>query len=104
MKADILEVWVGDEDNTTIFDYDVLQNYPNPFTGTSTVKVNVRHTSPLTLEVVNMMGQMVYSVDAGIAQPGMNKITIDGTKLTPGIYFYTVKAGEAEITKKMIVE
>ncbi len=104
MKAGINEIWVGDEDNTPIFDYDVLQNYPNPFNGSTTVKVNVHQTTPLTLEVVNMMGQMVYTVDAGIAQPGMNKITIDGTELSPGIYFYTVRAGEAEITKKMIVE
>ncbi|RLC22849.1 MAG: hypothetical protein DRH21_07855, partial [Deltaproteobacteria bacterium] len=33
-----------------------------------------------------------------------NTLTIDGSKLTPGIYFYTVRAGETTITKKMIVE
>ncbi|MCD4731463.1 MAG: T9SS type A sorting domain-containing protein, partial [Bacteroidales bacterium] len=54
--------------------------------------------------VVNMMGQRVYTVDAGVAQAGINTITIDGTKLTPGVYFYTVRAGETAITKKMIVE
>ncbi len=99
------EIWTSvKENNIPVFDYDVMQNYPNPFTGSSTVKVNVRQTTTLSLEVVNMMGQVVYTVDAGVAQPGMNTINIDGTKLTTGVYFYTVKAGETSITKKMIVE
>ena len=50
------------------------------------------------------MGQNVFKVNAGVVQPGMNKITIDATELTPGIYFYTVKAGDSSVTKKMIVE
>ncbi|OQX75477.1 MAG: hypothetical protein B6D61_10285, partial [Bacteroidetes bacterium 4484_249] len=70
----------------------------------TTVQVNIRKAGNLSLEVVNMMGQKVYTVDAGYAKPGMNKIIIDGTKLRPGVYFYTVKAGNAAITKKMIVE
>jgi hypothetical protein len=99
------EVAVGIKDNNSpLFDYDVMQNYPNPFTGTSTVKVNVRKATQLSLEVVNMMGQNVYSFDAGVAQAGMNTLTIDGSILTPGVYFYTVRAGETAITKKMIVE
>ncbi|MCD4682921.1 MAG: T9SS type A sorting domain-containing protein, partial [Bacteroidales bacterium] len=67
-------------------------------------QVNVHTTTNLSLEVVNMMGQIVQTVDAGVAQPGMNEIIIDGTKLTSGIYFYTVKAGETSVTRKMIVE
>ncbi len=105
MKIDKMELKVGiEENNSPIFDYDVTQNYPNPFTGTSTVQVNVRTTTNLSLEVVNMMGQIVQTVDAGVAQPGMNEIIIDGSKLTSGVYFYTVKAGETSVTRKMIVE
>jgi len=105
MTVDKAEVWTGiKENNIPIFDTDVSQNYPNPFSGSSTVKVNVRHTTTLSLEVVNMIGQKVYTLDAGIAKSGMNTITIDATKLTSGVYFYTVRAGETAITKKMIVE
>ena len=105
MTVNKLEIWTGvKENNIPIYDYDVSQNYPNPFTTTSTVQVNLRHSAELSLDVVNMMGQKVYTINTGIAKPGMNTITIDGTKLTPGIYFYTVKAGESAITKKMIVD
>lgn len=93
-----------EENNIPIFDYDVAQNFPNPFTRTSVVNVNVRQSTTLTLEVVNMMGQQVYTVDAGVASPGMNEISIDASNLSTGLYFYTVRAGETSITKKMIVE
>ncbi len=99
-KADI----VGIEKNETFSDYDVSQNAPNPCHSTSIVNVNVRKTGNLSLEVTNMTGQRVYAVDAGLAQPGMNTLTIDASKLSSGIYFYTVKSGETSVTKKMIVE
>ena len=54
--------------------------------------------------VTNPAGQNVYKTFIKKAKPGMNKLTIDANGLTPGIYFYTVKAGEAFVTKKMIVE
>ncbi len=105
MTVDKDEVWTSVQENIIpVYDYDVSQNYPNPFNETSTVNVNIRNTSTLSLEVVNMMGQLVYTIDAGIAKPGMNTLVIDGSDLTPGIYFYTVKAGDSAITKKMIVD
>jgi hypothetical protein len=98
------EVKVGIKENYAINDYDVLQNYPNPATGLTTVNVNIRKATPLTLEVVNMIGQKVLTVDAGTVQPGMNHITFDVSNLTAGVYFYTVKAGEASVSVKMMVE
>ena len=104
MKVPKADVKVGITENNAINDYDVLQNYPNPATGTTTVNVNVRKASNLSLEVVNMMGQVVMTVDAGVAQAGMNRIKFDVSNLTSGTYFYTVKAGESSVSKKMIVE
>jgi len=104
MKVDKEEVRVGIKENNVINDYDVLQNYPNPASGVTTVNVNIRKTSDLSLEVVNMMGQVVMTVDAGVAQPGMNRIKFDVSNLTSGAYFYTVRAGASSVSKKMIVE
>ena len=104
MKIDKNEFGVGIEDKPAILDIDVAQNQPNPFNGTSTVYVNLRKASELSLDVTNMMGQVVYTIDAGKATAGLNQMTIDGSQLSSGVYFYTVKAGEAVVTKKMIVE
>jgi hypothetical protein len=81
---------------------DVSQNYPNPFSNETKVNVNLRKAGSLTLEVVNMVGQKIYETTIENATAGMNIITIDGNKLSSGIYFYTIKAGESQITKKMM--
>jgi hypothetical protein len=68
------------------------------------VYVNLRQASELSLEVTNIMGQVVYRTEAGYAAAGLNKLAIDGSSLSNGVYFYTVTAGETKVTKKMIVE
>ncbi len=100
LKADI----VGINEENAIRSYDVSQNMPNPFSGSSLVKVNLKQAANLSIEVTNTMGQVVYTKDAGYASAGMNTLTIDGSKLVPGVYFYTIKANEASVTKKMIVK
>lgn len=106
-RIQFMEVYkggVGIKEDAAISSLDVLQNQPNPFSGSSTVKVNVHKTSKLSLEVSNLIGQVVYKYDAGQATPGMNTLTIDGSKLPKGVYFYTVRADGAAVTKKMVVE
>lgn len=93
-----------DNHEPIIQDYDVSQNYPNPFSSTSTVKVNLGEPTDLQMTVVNMVGQIVYMSSKKQAKPGMNTLTIDGSELSPGIYFYTIKAGNSSVSKKMIVE
>ncbi len=89
---------------SSVVDNDVSQNYPNPFNKTSEVKVILKENVRLILEVKNLTGQKVYETIIPDAKPGVNTLTIKGGNLTPGIYFYTVKAGDSSVTKKMIIE
>ena len=100
-KADVVGV---SETAELISQNDVSQNFPNPFNGTSSVIVNLRTKSDLSLEVVNITGQRVFETKSKAAYTGANVLTIDASNLTPGVYFYTVRAGESTVTKKMIVE
>lgn len=80
----------------------VGQNFPNPFTGTTTINVNLTKSETVTLNVTNSIGQVVATkVVKGTA--GKNEITVDGSSLTAGIYFYTVVAGDSKVTRKMSV-
>jgi hypothetical protein len=82
----------------------VSQNYPNPFSETSTVYVNLKEKAELSLEVSNLVGQVVYAVPATSYAAGNNKLTIEAGNLNSGVYFYTVRSGNTAITKKMIIE
>jgi hypothetical protein len=101
LKSDITGI---NENKPFIYDYDVSQNFPNPFNTITEVKVNLRKTTDIKLEVFNMTGQNVFNAQKNGAAPGMNSFIINAQVLSSGIYFYTVTAGNTSITKKMIVE
>jgi hypothetical protein len=105
MKVLKEDVWTGINDNSlSVLDSDVSQNSPNPATGLTTIKVNIRKPAKLYLDVTNLFGQKIIEVNAGKVLQGMNEITIDVSNLSEGVYFYTVRAGEASVTRKMVVE
>jgi hypothetical protein len=81
----------------------VSQNFPNPFTNTSIVSVNLTQATNLSLEVFNLTGQKVYEVNNGHSNAGTHNLVINAENLSSGVYFYTVNAGNNAITKKMIV-
>jgi hypothetical protein len=95
-------VGIGEEGKKSIAS--VSQNYPNPFSQTSTVRVNLEANASLKLVVTNLLGQQVMEIVRGDVNAGMHEFSIDGSKLGNGVYFYTVYAGSETVTNKMIVE
>ena len=89
-------------DNNDLFF--VGQNFPNPLNGQTAIPVNLAKTSNMTITVSNIVGQKVLEVNAGLLNPGYHNLNVDATKLNAGIYFYTVKAGNYSVTKRMIIE
>ncbi|MBM3435216.1 MAG: T9SS type A sorting domain-containing protein [Bacteroidetes bacterium] len=104
MSVPVTDPYVGIHDDLTFNDFDVMQNYPNPAFESTTINVNIRKTASVSIEIANLMGQRILTADAGILLPGMNRVTIDVSDLAPGTYFYTVRAGDVAVTKKMMVE
>lgn len=82
----------------------VSQNYPNPFNKSTEIVVNLNSSADLSVSIANLVGQKVIDIKKGIVNSGAHTITIDGSNLKSGIYFYTVKAGVNTVTRKMIVE
>jgi hypothetical protein len=82
----------------------VSQNFPNPVKGFTSFKVTLEKSASVTIEVKNVMGQMVMNMDKGFVNAGVQTFTIDGSSLTSGIYFYTVKINGESFTHKMIVK
>lgn len=102
-KEDLIEVGI-EENSPLITAESVSQNVPNPFSSSSVVSVVLKESSSLGLEVTNLTGQKVFESHLPHAGVGVNNFTIASGDLTPGIYFYTVRAGESSVTKKMVVE
>jgi hypothetical protein len=90
--------------SATVKDYQLNQNYPNPFNPSTKISFNLPKQQAVTLKVFNVMGQEVASIFNNRVFPaGNNEIEFSAEKLSSGVYFYTIEAGNFTDTKKMII-
>jgi hypothetical protein len=78
------------------------QNYPNPFTGTTTIAFMIPDGGHTKLEVYNSLGQLVSTLFNGEAEAGMtHKAEFTAADVPGGIYFYTLRSESINETRKM---
>jgi len=97
-------IWLGVNEKHEKPTFSIGQNFPNPVNGLTKVNVYLQNGGGLSLKVTNLTGQTLISMEKSNVQPGVSQFVIDGSQLSSGIYFYTVKQGDKSITKKMIVQ
>lgn len=83
--------------------FELSQNQPNPFTGSTVIELKTQKASEVIIEITSLLGQTVNTINAGIIT-GSQKVEISAENLNAGVYFYTVKVGNESLTKKMIIE
>jgi hypothetical protein len=81
----------------------LYQNYPNPFNPVTTIKYDLPKQVHVTLKVYNILGEEVAVLVNVEKQPGSYEVKFDGSRLSSGIYFYSIQTGNKTITKKMIL-
>ncbi len=82
------------------------QNYPNPFTGFTTLSYTipkVNGTIPVSISIYNMVGQKVKTLVNSKKAAGTYSMLFHADGLVPGIYFYQLKTGNRIAVKKMIL-
>lgn len=79
-----------------------LENIPNPFTNSTSIRFFLAEEGNAKLEVHNMLGKLVYSDDIK-GQLGNNEYIFNGKNLSNGMYFYTIKYKNFSETKRMIL-
>ncbi len=90
--------------------FSLSQNYPNPFNPSTTIKysipsaaVETGHAPSVQLHVYDMLGREVATLVNKNQQPGNYEVNFNASKLSSGVYFYKLKAGNFIATKKMIL-
>jgi len=91
------------EESTVPHEFQLAQNFPNPFNPTTTIRYSVSGNSMVTLAVYNVLGRKVQTLVNEVQQSGRYEVSFDATKLSSGVYFYTLKAGNLVQTKRMLL-
>lgn len=81
---------------------DFAKVYPNPASTQTTVQFVLNETAAVTIEVVNALGQVVYTNDLSDVS-GIQSVNIDASDLSAGIYMINLKVNDSVITKQLSV-
>jgi hypothetical protein len=68
----------------------LLQNYPNPFNAETIISLELPERSRVKIELYNVRGQKVTTIYEGVKNAGWPKIRFNGSKLSTGVYFYSL--------------
>jgi hypothetical protein len=92
--------------NVTPTQFAMSQNYPNPFNPSTNVKFDLPVNSKVTVQVFNLLGQVVATMANGQFDAGSHELSFNASKLSSGIYIYNIKAAGLDgsnfsLTRKM---
>ena len=74
------------------------QNYPNPFSRTTTIEYFLSEPSPVNITIYNVLGQRITQIFKSMESTGphsiaWNGLNDQGESVSSGIYLYRLKAG-----------
>ena len=79
--------------------FDLLGNYPNPFTGKTQIMFDLPYTSEVSVDIFDLTGARVRQIPAVIFEAGWKRvIDFNGNGLSSGLYLYSVQAISSEQT------
>lgn len=83
----------------------LYQNYPNPFNPTTIISYTLPADSRVKLEIFDLMGRKITTPFEGRQPAGLHRFAFDAQafRLTSGMYFYRLQAGNFMATRKMVL-
>ena len=95
MSADTLPIFTGVSDlqreTSEPVDFQLCQNYPNPFNPSTTIQFGLPIRSAVTIEIYNVLGQLIRTLAQGEYAAGMHRIAWNAD-VASGIYLCRLTA------------
>ncbi|WP_348343916.1 T9SS type A sorting domain-containing protein [Ignavibacterium sp.] len=83
--------------------YFLEQNYPNPFNPSTKISFSIPNSSFVTLKVYDVLGNEVAILINEYRSAGTYEVEFNASKLSSGLYTYTLIAGSFSSSRKMMV-
>jgi len=94
---------VDNDENQLPMSFALRQNYPNPFNPVTIIKYDLPVGVNVILKVFDVIGNEVRTLVDGFEDTGYHKVTLDGSSLASGVYFYRLSAESFNDVKKMLI-
>jgi len=77
--------------------------YPNPFSGTARLEYTLPGQSRVSITLHDATGKEIRRLEDSLLSPGRHSCTIDGSRLSGGLYFIKLCSGQSLTFKKVLV-
>jgi len=89
-------------------EYDILNNYPNPFNPETTINYSIPKTAWMSLSIYDIRGELVSTIIDEVMSPGDYSVTWKGNnfinrQMPTGIYFAILKTNKILISHKLLL-
>jgi hypothetical protein len=82
----------GEYVNQTPANFNLEQNFPNPFNPTTIIKFSIPKKVLVNLSIYDILGVKVKELKNEVMDPGYYEINFNASDLASGVYFYRIKA------------
>jgi predicted nucleotidyltransferase len=93
----------GEKFNKLPAEYELNQNFPNPFNPNTTIRFSLPQTTQLKINLYNMLGEQVATLAEGMYEAGYHKVVFNTSSLPSGTYIYRLESNDFVQVKKMIL-
>jgi len=76
---------------------------PNPSYTLTTISFFIPEADKVNISVYNVVGELIETITNTDFEQGLHSFEVNVSKLEAGSYFYTMRAGEYEKTKQLII-
>jgi hypothetical protein len=88
--------------------YALHQNWPNPFESKTSINYSLPTPSPVSLRVYDKAGRLLKTLVNRMEPAGTFTVSWDGRddfgrRVSNGVYFYSLRAQDTTLTKKLIL-
>lgn len=83
--------------------YQLEQNFPNPFNPSTTIHYALPRQSKVTLKIFDVLGKEVATLVDEVQEAGYKEIKWEALSLPSGVYYYRISAGEYTASKQMML-
>lgn len=81
----------------------LLQNFPNPFNGITTISYDLKSQGEVNLSVYDGMGKHITTLVNHWQDAGKHSVRFDAGSLLGGVYYMSLRTGSTEQSAKMLL-